>query len=177
MFLESSFFPFPSEIVMIPAGYLAQQGKMNLLLVILAGVMGSLLGAIFNYYVGYKLGRPFLKKWGRYLLLNNEKIAWLEEKFNLHGEIITFVGRLIPGIRQYVSFPPGITAMDKKRFVIYTLAGASIWVSVLALVGYFIGENKTLIDAYLHEITYALIAFVVVVLIGYVFIIKRKKRK
>lgn len=167
MFLESSFIPFPSEIVMIPAGYLAQQGKMKFLLVILFGIIGSVLGALFNYYVGYKLGRPFLYKWGRYMLIDNKKLAWLEEKFNIHGEIITFIGRLIPGIRQYISFPPGIASMNKKKFIIYTAFGASIWITILSSLGYFIGENIEVVNAYLKEITYGLLVFVVIILAIY----------
>ncbi len=167
MFLESSFFPFPSEIVMIPAGYLAQQGKMNIFIVVLAGIVGSVMGALFNYYLGYKLGRPFLYKWGKYLLIDNKKLEWIEEKFNLHGEIITFIGRLIPGLRQYISFPPGIAAMNKKKFLLYTIAGASIWIIILTLLGYYIGENIDLINAYLKEITYGLMVFVIVLLIIY----------
>ena len=174
MFLESSFIPFPSEIVMIPAGYAASQGSLDIYLVILSGLLGSLMGALFNYYLGRTLGRKFLAKWGRYMLIDNDKLAKTEEFFNIHGDITTFVGRLIPGVRQYISFPPGIGKMNVKRFIIFTLLGAGLWVTILALLGYFIGENQHLISQYLHEITASLIIFSVVLVVAYVIIRRRK---
>ena len=122
MFLESSFFPFPSEVIMIPAGYLAFQGKMNLIAAILFGIFGSLAGAVFNYYLAVKLGRPFLEKYGRYILLKPETLDKLETFFQKHGEISTFSGRLIPGIRQYISLPAGLSRMHLGRFALYTLS-------------------------------------------------------
>ncbi len=174
MFLESSFFPFPSEIVMIPAGYLAAAGKMNLFLVIAFGILGSLSGAIFNYYLGYKLGRPFLVKYGRYMLLREEKLSKIEEMFNTHGAIITFIGRLLPGIRQYISFPPGITKMSFPKFAIFTSLGAGIWTTVLTLLGYFLGENQYLIQKYLRQILYILLIFSFALTVIYIFYYKRK---
>lgn len=159
MFLESSFFPFPSEVVMIPAGYLSSTGSMNLFLVIVCGTVGSVLGATFNYYIGYKLGRPLLIKYGKYLFLNEKNLLKVEKLFNEHGEIATFIGRLIPGVRQYISLPPGVTRMCFIRFVIFTAAGAAIWVTILSLLGFFVGLNQTLIQQYLHQVTGILIAF------------------
>jgi membrane protein DedA with SNARE-associated domain len=154
MFLESSFFPFPSEVVMIPAGYLASEGKMNLFLVIFSGVSGSLAGAWFNYLLAHKFGRKFLLK-----IMKEEKVKKLDYFFENHGHISTFIGRLIPGIRQYISFPAGLAKMDAKKFSLYTTLGAFIWVSILTFLGYFIGENQELIHKYLKEITIGLIIF------------------
>jgi len=153
MFLESSFFPFPSEVIMIPAGYLAFQGKMNLIAAILFGIFGSLAGAVFNYYLAVKLGRPLLEKYGRYILLKPETLDKLEAFFQKHGEISTFSGRLIPGIRQYISLPAGLSKMHLGRFALYTGLGAGIWVTVLALLGYFVGKNENLVGEYLHNAT------------------------
>ena len=153
MFLESSFFPFPSEVVMIPAGYLAFQGKMNLIAAILFGIFGSLAGAVFNYYLAVKLGRPLLEKYGRYIFLKPETLDKLEIFFQKHGEISTFSGRLIPGIRQYISLPAGLSRMHLGRFVLYTGLGAGIWVTVLALLGYFVGKNEDQVGQYLHNVT------------------------
>jgi len=153
MFLESSFFPFPSEVVMIPAGYLAFQGKMNLIAAIFFGIFGSLAGAVFNYYLAVKLGRPLLEKYGRYILLKPETLDKLEAFFRKHGEISTFSGRLIPGIRQYISLPAGLSRMHLGRFALYTGLGAGIWVTVLALLGYFVGKNEDLVGQYLHNAT------------------------
>ena len=163
MFLESSFFPFPSEVVMIPAGYLAYKGEMNLGLVLFFGISGSLAGAWFNYFLAHKFGRVFLLK-----IINQEKVTKLEEFFDKHGHISTFTGRLIPGIRQYISFPAGLAKMDYKKFTIYTTLGAGIWVVILTMLGYFIGENQELIHKYLKEITIITIILVVLLIVWYI---------
>ncbi len=159
MFLESSFFPFPSEVVMPPAGYLASKGEMNLLLAILAGTTGSLAGALFNYYLAMCLGRPFLERYGRYFFLSKQKLEKLEEFFDRHGAISTFVGRLLPGVRQYISLPAGLSRMNIWIFSLFTSLGAGIWVSVLALIGYFVGSNEQLIRRHLHTATVAMVLF------------------
>ena len=153
MFLESSFFPFPSEVIMIPAGYLAFQGEMNLPLAIATGILGSVTGALFNYWLAYRYGRPFLLRYGRYFFLKPENLEKLERFFAQHGEISTFNGRLIPGVRQYISLPAGLSRMSLGRFVLYTALGAGIWVTVLALLGYFLGAHKEELSRYLHSAT------------------------
>ena len=153
MFLESSFFPFPSEVVMIPAGYLAFQGKMSLIAAIGAGIFGSITGALFNYYLAVTLGRPLLERYGKYILLKPETLDKLEAFFVRHGEISTFSGRLIPGIRQYISLPAGLSGMPVGRFALFTGLGAGIWVSVLTLLGYYVGKNEDLLGQYLHNAT------------------------
>ena len=173
MFLESSFFPFPSEVVMVPAGYLASKGEMSLILAIIFGVGGSLAGAIFNYLLALKFGRAFLLKYGKYIFLKEESLDKLESFFKEHGEISTFSGRLIPGIRQYISLPAGLAKMSLARFSFFTTLGAAIWVVVLALVGYYIGENETLVKEYLKQITVAAIALIVVVVAIYYFLKRR----
>jgi membrane protein DedA with SNARE-associated domain len=173
MFLESSFFPFPSEVVMVPAGYLASKGEMSLILAILFGVGGSLAGAIFNYLLALKFGRAFLLKYGKYIFLKEESLNKLESFFEEHGEISTFSGRLIPGIRQYISLPAGLAKMSLARFSFFTTLGAAIWVVVLALVGYYIGENETLVKEYLKQITVAAIALIAVVVAIYYFLKRR----
>jgi len=158
MFLESSFFPFPSEVIMVPAGYLAYQGQMNLYGAIATGIAGSLAGAVFNYYLAVWLGRPLLERYGRYLLLSPETLDKLEAFFRRHGEISTFSGRLIPGIRQYISLPAGLSRMPMGRFAFYTALGAGIWVTVLTLIGYFVGQNEERIAPYLHNATLIAVA-------------------
>jgi membrane protein DedA with SNARE-associated domain len=152
MFLESSFFPFPSEVVMIPAGYLAYKGEMNLYIAIFVGILGSLAGALFNYYLAVKFGRKFLIKYGRYFFIKEPTIIKMEEFFKSHGHISTFSGRLIPAVRQYISFPAGLARMNLFIFCIYTSLGAGIWVIILTLLGYFLGDNEALIKEYLHYI-------------------------
>ena len=158
MFLESSFFPFPSEVVMIPAGYLAYKGEMNMYLAMLFGILGSLAGALFNYFLAIKLGRSFLVKYGRFFFIKEETIVKMEEFFKNHGHISTFSGRLIPAVRQYISFPAGLARMNIFVFSIYTTLGAAIWVIILTLLGYYLGDNEALIKEYLRYIIVIIIA-------------------
>ena len=123
MALESSFFPFPSEVVLPPAGFLAAQGRMNVWLVVAAGISGSLLGATVNYVVAAKLGRPLLHKYSKYLLIKEQSLDRSEAFFLKHGEISTFVGRLIPVIRQYISLPAGLSRMNLGVFCLFTGLG------------------------------------------------------
>ena len=160
MFLESSFFPFPSEVIMIPAGYLAFKGEMNLVAAIAIGIVGSLSGALFNYYLAMHFGRRFLLHYGKYFFLDEKGLAKLEGFFARHGEISTFNGRLIPGIRQYISLPAGLARMPLGRFALYTALGAGIWVTVLALLGYFLGANEEKVSQYLHNATFVALAAV-----------------
>ncbi len=167
MFLESSFFPFPSEVVIPPAGYLASQGRMNLPLVVLFGLLGSLSGALFNYWISLMLGRPFFQHYGRYLLISEKALSRVDRFFERHGHISTFIGRLLPGIRQYISLPAGMARMNLPLFVISTLLGAGLWVLVLALAGYLVGYNQELLRLYLHKITWAMVGFSVFLTIVY----------
>lgn len=145
MAVESSVIPFPSEVVMPPAGYLVFQGKMNPWLVVLAGGLGSLAGAYANYYGALYLGRPLLLQYGRFVGLAELKLEKAEHFFRKHGEISTFIGRLLPVIRQLISVPAGLARMNHTRFAFYTALGASIWCAVLAWIGYLIGDNQQMI--------------------------------
>jgi membrane protein DedA with SNARE-associated domain len=157
MALESSFFPFPSEVVIPPAAYLAASGKMNIGIVILCGTLGSLFGAVFNYWLALKFGRPFFEKYGRYLLVSPRSLAKADRFFERHGHISTFVGRLLPGIRQYISLPAGLARMNVFAFCAATALGAGIWVLVLAAMGYWFGRNEELVMQNLHWMTLALV--------------------
>ena len=175
MFLESTFFPFPSEIIMIPAGYLAYQGEMNLYVVVLVGILGSVTGALLNYYLAMHLGRKIILRYGKYVFIKEETLSKLDTFFAKHGEISTFTGRLIPGIRQLISLPAGLARMNIAKFSLYTAIGAGIWVVVLVAVGYLVGSNQALISEYLKSAT--LIAFVCVVLITILYITRYKRRR
>jgi len=175
MFLESTFFPFPSEIVMIPAGYLAYKGEMNLYLIIFVGIIGSLFGALFNYYLAMHFGRRFLLKYGKYFFVKAETLRKLEDFFAKHGELSTFNGRLIPGIRQLISLPAGLARMNIAKFSFYSGLGAGIWVIVLVALGYLLGSKEEMISEYLHSAT--LIALISVVFITLFYIIRTKRRK
>lgn len=176
MFLESSFFPFPSEVVMIPAGYLAYKGEMNIYAVILFGILGSLAGAIFNYYFALKLGRRFLMRYGKYFLISEDTILKMEDFFNKHGHISTFFGRLIPVVRQYISLPAGLARMNLFVFSVFTSLGAGIWVVILAFLGYFLGGNEELIKEYLHQIIIILLVLIVI-LVMYIINLQKEETK
>jgi membrane protein DedA with SNARE-associated domain len=145
MALESSFVPFPSEVVLPPAGYLAAQGRMSATLATLSGITGSLLGALFNYYVAARLGRPFLLRYGRYVLVKETALNRAETFFQRHGEISTFVARLLPVVRQLISVPAGFARMRMDRFLIYTAAGSGIWCAILTFIGWYIGRHTEII--------------------------------
>ena len=175
MFLESTFFPFPSEVAMIPAGYLASKGDMNLILAIVVGTLGSLLGALFNYYLARKYGRKGVLAFGKYFFFTEEKLVKMEKFFVKHGSFSTFVSRLIPGVRQLVSLPAGLSKMPLNKFALYTTLGAGLWVIVLALLGYFIGSNEALLNEYLHQIVIVTLGLIVIATIVYLFMNKKSK--
>ncbi len=147
MAVESSFIPFPSEVVMIPAGFLAVRGELtfgapvpDISMAIFCGLAGSLAGAYFNYYFALILGRPFLYKFGKYFFLKPAMLERAEEIFREYGDITTFVCRLIPAIRQLISLPAGLARMSLLRFTIFTSLGAGIWTAILAFTGYYLGH-------------------------------------
>lgn len=174
MALESSFFPFPSEVVIPPAGYLAARGEMSLWAVILAGIVGSLIGAVFNYWLAMRFGRPLFERYGRYLLISHSSLEKADRFFEEHGHISTLVGRLLPGIRQYISLPAGLTRMDFGLFCIFTTLGAGMWVAVLALLGFWFGRNQEMLLPYLHRATIGAVALSILLVGGYLWWRRRR---
>lgn len=183
MTIESSFIPFPSEIVVPPAAYLAFKGEMNIYLVILSSVIGSLLGAMVNYILAMTLGRTFIysftkTKLSKFLLINEKTIVKSEELFNKHGSMSTFFGRLIPGVRQLISIPAGLAKMNMFKFLFFTFLGSLIWTTILAVIGYQFGANETLLHSYYEEISnIGLILGIVLVLVFIIrYFIKKYKK-
>jgi membrane protein DedA with SNARE-associated domain len=174
MFLESTLIPIPSELIMIPAGIAAQQGSMNIYLLVLAGVLGNVLGAIFSYYLAATIGRPILLRIGKYFLVKPKTIIKIEKFFKNHGPISVFIGRLLPGFRHFISLPAGIAKMDIKAFYFYTTLGSTIWTIVLVGLGYFIGGNQELIKDNLQGIVLGCVAICVGILAVYIFFKRRK---
>ncbi len=158
MALESSFFPFPSEVVIPPAAYLAANGAMSIGMVVLCGALGSLLGAVFNYWLAMRYGRPFFERYGRWLLIDREALEMADRFFRRHGHVSTFVGRLLPGIRQYISLPAGLARMNLLAFCAATVLGAGLWVLALAGIGYWFGKNEQLMLHNLQWVTLFLVA-------------------
>lgn len=175
MAMESTVLPVPSELVLIPAGYLAHQGEMSFSLILLASTLGSLAGASLNYILALWLGRPFLNKYGKYFFVRPELLRKTDEFFLKHGAISTFTGRLILGIRHLISIPAGLTRMNFAKFSFYTCLGAAIWSLVLMLMGYFIGGNEQLIKDNLPVMTAAILGSVALIITVYYFWQKRQK--
>lgn len=174
MALESSLFPVPSELVVPPAGYLASQGRMHIGLVIFFATLGSLIGALFNYAIAYYLGRPWILKYGKYFLIPPDKFAKVEAFFLRHGEISTFTGRLIIVIRHLISLPAGLSRMDLRRFALFTVVGSFIWVTILAYIGFIVGNNMELVKLYYKHTVVGLLVVMAFILAGYIFWQKRK---
>ncbi|PKM87685.1 DedA family protein [Candidatus Falkowbacteria bacterium HGW-Falkowbacteria-2] len=179
MAIESSFIPFPSELVVPPAAYLAAQGTLNIWLVIGASVLGSLIGAIFNYFLAYYLGRPLIyrlasSKFARFLLIKPEQITRAELYFAKYDSASTFFGRLIPVIRQLISLPAGFVRMPLFKFIFYTFLGSLLWTLVLAGLGYFFGANEELWKTYYAEISWGIIGLAAIILA--LFIWKQRKK-
>ena len=183
MTIESSFIPFPSEVVIPPAVYVASEPTsalcatgnypVDVALIVLFGTVGAMLGAVINYLLSMWLGRPIIYKFadsrvGHLLLLSSEKVQKAENYFNDHGKVSTFIGRLIPGIRQLISIPAGLSKMHFGQFMLYTFLGAFIWNTVLALLGYIAHGQADLINQYSHELSIIILALVGVVVIYYV---------
>mgnify|MGYP001022998242 FL=1 len=186
MAIESSFIPFPSEVVVPPAAYKAATGEMDLFLVILFATIGSDIGALVNYYLAKYLGRPIVYKFaasrlGRLCLLSPEKVEKAEGYFVKNGVTSTLVGRLVPGIRQLISIPAGLSGMPVDRFLLYTTIGAGAWNVVLALLGWFIGKTvppelfAETIKSYSSAIGLGIVAVLVVGGLAYYLLHRRKK--
>lgn len=186
MAIESSFIPFPSEVVVPPAAYKAATGEMNLFLVILFATIGSDIGALVNYYLAKYLGRPIVYKFaasrlGRLCLLSPEKVEKAEGYFVKNGVTSTLVGRLVPGIRQLISIPAGLSGMPVGRFLLYTTIGAGAWNVVLALLGWFIGKTvppelfAETIKSYSSAIGLGIVAVLIVGGLAYYLLHRRKK--
>ena len=185
MAVESSFIPFPSEVVMIPAGYFAARGQLSAWAAVVVGVMGSILGAFVNYYLALFVGRPFLEKYGKYLFINKDALAKSCDLFNKYGEATTFICRLIPAIRQLISIPAGIAKMNLLSFTFFTALGAGIWSTLLCVVGYGLGAaagdmtNAELVAKgkviVMHHLPWCILGAVVLVIL-YALIHKALKR-
>ncbi len=153
MAVESSFIPFPSEVVMIPAGFLAARGEMGLgsppwdfCLCVVVGILGALAGAYGNYFLARWLGEPFLRRYGRYFFLKPQVLERSQEIFLKYGRPATLVCRLLPGIRQLISLPAGIAKMPLGAFTAYTALGAGIWNAILTAAGFYLGHQTAQMD-------------------------------
>jgi membrane protein DedA with SNARE-associated domain len=180
MAMESSILPVPSELVMPPAGYWIAKGEMNAWLVLACGVLGSILGALANYWVAHLLGRAFVRRFGRYVLLSERSLERSERFFAAHGAISTLVGRVLPVIRHLISIPAGIARMPLPKFVTFTGLGALVWCAVLTWIGYFLGRHEDVLrnEEVQRYVTRALLIVLPIVALGvtgYVILHRRRE--
>jgi membrane protein DedA with SNARE-associated domain len=176
MFIESTLIPIPSELILIPAGIAASQNIMDIYVIIIVGVLGNLSGAVFSYYLAASIGRRILFHIGKYFFIKPTTIIKVEEFFNNHGPISVFIGRLIPGIRHFISLPAGVAKMNIKSFCFYTMAGSAIWATILSFLGFLIGQNQGLIKKHLSEIAVGCTLTCALIVITYISY-KNKKTK
>ena len=162
MAMESSILPVPSELVMTPAGYWAAKGQMSFPVVLVCGVLGSIIGALANYYGAQWIGRPLIQRYGKYVLLSEKNLLRSERFFAQHGEISTLIGRLFPVIRHLISIPAGLHRMPLGKFILYTAVGAAIWCAILTWIGYFLGQHESALRSEeIHRyVTWALLVLI-----------------
>jgi membrane protein DedA with SNARE-associated domain len=180
MAMESSILPVPSELVMTPAGYWAAKGQMSFPVVLLCGVVGSIIGALANYYGAQWIGRPLIQRYGKYVLLSEKNLLRSERFFAEHGEISTLIGRLFPVVRHLVSIPAGLHRMPLPKFILYTGVGAAIWCAILTWIGYFLGQHEAALRSEeIHRyVTWALLILIPLTLvIIWIYILRRRRSK
>lgn len=163
MAIESSFIPFPSEAIIPPAAWKAAQGDLNIFLVVFFGTLGALIGALFNYYFAFFLGRAVVYRFaesrvGRMMLLSRKGVENAEAYFVRHGKTSTLIGRLVPAVRQLISLPAGLARMNVRDFMAFTLLGSAAWNIILAALGYFLYSRKELLDLYYTELWWGMVA-------------------
>jgi membrane protein DedA with SNARE-associated domain len=168
MAIESACIPLPSEIIMPFSGYLVFTGQMNLWLVGLAGAVGCVLGSLVAYYAGAYGGRPFIVKYGKYILISHHDLDLADRWFQRHGDITIFVGRLLPVIRTFIAFPAGVARMNLWRFNLYTFVGSFIWSVALAWVGMKLGEHWNTLGVYFHRFDAAIGVILLLAIVWYV---------
>ncbi|QOJ78949.1 DedA family protein [Infirmifilum lucidum] len=148
MVLESALVPIPSEVVMVFSGFLVYKGLFGFVEAVMAGTLGNLVGSLVAYYLGLSAGRPFILKYGRYLLLSEHHVASAEEFFQRRGSLAVFLGRMLPAVRTVISFPAGVARMDAAKFSVLTFLGSIPWNTALVLAGYHLGENWAVIESH-----------------------------
>ncbi|MEX2145160.1 MAG: DedA family protein [Candidatus Spechtbacterales bacterium] len=162
MALESANIPIPSEITMTFSGFLASLGRLNFYWIVFWGALGNLIGSLAGYYIGFFGGRPFVKKYGKYMFMHEHDIAMAENMFARYGKSIAFFSRLLPVIRTFISTPAGIAKMNIWQFSVYTFAGSFIWSAMLAYVGFLAGENWDFLSPYFRKFDWVIILFGIV---------------
>jgi membrane protein DedA with SNARE-associated domain len=181
MTIESSFFPLPSELILIPAGALISQGKMSFSITIFFAILGSIFGALINYVIALSLGRraieSLVSKYGKVFLISKNELDKTDIYFHTHGEVTTFVGRLLPGIRHLISLPAGFSKMNLNRFCLFTALGAGFWSMILIYAGWLANRHQAFIAKHPILITIFLIIISIIIISSYIIFIRRQSKK
>lgn len=175
MCLVFSFFPFPSQVVLIPAGYLASQGQMSLFLALFSGALGGVVGAHINYYLANRLGRGVILKYGKYILINENALKKSEQFFDNHGTFSIAIGLITPGIGQLISLPAGLAAMHRVKFFFSVVFGSITWNLAMIMLGYFFGGNQTFIEENWGKLMLSILATVALIVAIYIGVKKRSR--
>ncbi len=178
MTIESTIIPFPAELILIPAGALVAEGSFAAVPVLVAAILGSVLGALINYALAYHFGRrplnALIHRYGKFLFIDDKSVIRTENYFERHGHITTFIGRLVPGIRSFISLPAGFARMNVVEFSLFTALGAGTWSALLILIGYILGDNLDVIRSRLDTLSILLI--IISGIIAFVYIKTRKSQ-
>jgi membrane protein DedA with SNARE-associated domain len=179
MAMESSINPVPSELVLPPAGYWAAKGEMSFVIALACGVLGSVIGALANYYGAHWIGGPFLRRYGKYVFLSESALARSERFFAQHGEFSTFVGRLFPVVRHLISIPAGLHRMPLPKFIGYTALGSLVWCSIMTGIGYALGRNEAVLrnDEVRRYVTWVIVALIPLVAVAAALYMRRQRAR
>ncbi len=176
MTIEGIITPIPSELIIPFAGYLAAQGEMSIVLVVVIGTAGAAIGNTVAYFIGYRLGRPLIQRYGRYIFLDERDLGLAERWFAKYGDIGILLGHALPGVRSFISFPAGIGKMRFRNFVLFSTVGAVIWTTVLAVAGYVLLEEWRRFAETTENIDLYVVIAAAAVIIGYLYWNKRRRR-
>lgn len=176
MIIESACIPLPSEVIMLYGGFMVGQGTASFVSVLLAGILGNLVGSLLMFWIGSRFGRPLVERYGKYVLFNYEHLEKAERWFGKYGDWATFFGRNLPVIRTFISLPAGIAKMKPGRFVVFTLIGCIPWNAALTYFGLKLGQHWEAAQTYIHPLTYIVALIIVVWIIRYIFKALKERR-
>jgi membrane protein DedA with SNARE-associated domain len=177
MIKESACIPLPSEVIMLFGGFLVGLGKFNYWYVVLAGVLGNVIGSVLTYWVGAKKGRTFVQKYGKYFFINAKHLEEADKKFNRYGGWAVFLGRNLPVIRTFISLPAGIARMNFKTFFILTFIGCFPWNMALTYLGLKLGKNWHLVEQYTRPVSYTIVFLIILFVCYFIYKNTRDKRE
>jgi membrane protein DedA with SNARE-associated domain len=169
MVIESACIPLPSEVIMLYGGFQAEAGRLSFWWVVWAGVFGNLVGSLLTYWIGAKGGRQFLKRYGRYFLINEKHMDTADRWFAKYGELAAFFGRNLPVIRTFISLPAGIARMNFWKFTFYTFIGCIPWNLAMTFAGFKLGENWETVEPYVKPFSYGILGVLIVLVLWFIF--------